>query len=90
MMPSPEGKRKTDVNVLYESELDRFLDHLGVRQEFYAGKLKCFHTHVPVTVENLFGFFKYQGQVLAISTDEKAVEMAYQLQRQEDAYRGAS
>lgn len=90
MMPNPEGKRTTDVNVIYETELNKFLDHLGVRQEFYAGELKCFHTGIPITTENLFGFFKHQGKILAISTDKDAIELAYQLQRQEDAYRGAS
>ena len=90
MMPNPGEKRTTDVNVIYENDLDKFLDHLGLKQKFYAGELICFHTGAPITVDNLFGFFKYQDKVLAISTNESAIEMAYQLQRQEDAYRGAS
>lgn len=90
MMPNPEGKHTTDINVIYETDLDRFLDHLGVKDQFYAGTLNCFHTGASITIDNLFGFFKYQGKVLAISIDESAIETAYQLQRQEDAYRGAS
>lgn len=75
------------VNALHESELDRYLQHFNIADDFHAGNLKCFHTEQQITLDNLFGFFKHEGRILAISDDAEAIEVAYQLQRQGHASR---
>lgn len=84
-MASPEGRNKTIIDAIYESELNFFLTEFGLIDDFREGRLRCFHTNQTITLDNLYGFFMHDGKVLAISLDPRAIDMAYQLQKKDES-----
>ncbi len=74
------------VKVVYDSDLENFLDKVGVLNEILEGQKKCKFTKKIITLENIYSIFKEGGDIKVVSDDPQAIKQFLELLNNKKKY----
>jgi len=73
---------KQEVDSVYDKDLEKILDGLGLLNKFKSGKLKCKFCHDTISLNNLHSFFPEAGKIRFICDKSNCVKELYYLLRE--------
>lgn len=68
-----------EVPAIYEEDLQRILDKLGILQGVVQGKVKCFICDKKINLSNFGGVVKIKGNLKVICDDPICIETAIEI-----------
>ena len=68
-----------EVPAIYEEDLQKVLDKLGILQDISRGRVKCFICDKSVNLTNFGGVVKIKGNLKVICDDPVCIESAIEI-----------
>jgi len=68
-----------EVPAIYEEDLQKVLDKLGILQDIIEGKVKCFICDKEINLSNFGGVVKIKGNLKVICDDPVCIEAAIEI-----------
>lgn len=65
---------KINLNTVYDDDLIKLLEKLGLKEKFDNGQLKCKFTSETITFENLYSIFPESGDIKLVCNKPEAVK----------------
>ncbi len=65
---------KTNLNAVHDTDLNRLLDKLGLREKLNNQQLKCKFTGTIITFDNLYSIFPESGDIKVVCDLPEAIK----------------
>jgi len=72
---------EVEVPAIYEEDLKKVLDKLGILQDIIEGKVKCFICDKEIDLNNFGGITKIKGNLKVICDDPLCIETAIEMSK---------
>jgi hypothetical protein len=65
--------REREIDLYFTADMPGILKKLGMFEDAEAGRLRCYFCGRPVSLQNIGGVFKHEGQIRAVCNDIKCL-----------------
>ncbi|MDR0303511.1 MAG: hypothetical protein LBH98_01905 [Chitinispirillales bacterium] len=67
--------KKRNISAVYDNDLPRLIEKLGLKRTMESGNLKCKFTGTTIVFENIYSIFPESGDVKLVCNTPKAIKL---------------